>query len=73
MRVPPDRPADALRRLGIAADRWIVFYCTCPADETSERAAQEAQRRGWPRARALAGGLAAWQAAGLPVEPKLEA
>jgi 3-mercaptopyruvate sulfurtransferase SseA len=32
--------------------------------------AQELQRAGWPRARALAGGWAAWETAGLPVEPK---
>ncbi|MGH7545275.1 MAG: rhodanese-like domain-containing protein [Gemmatimonadota bacterium] len=32
--------------------------------------ARELQQAGWPRTRALAGGWTAWQAAGLPVEPK---
>jgi 3-mercaptopyruvate sulfurtransferase SseA len=32
--------------------------------------ARELRRAGWPRARALAGGWAGWQAGGLPVEPK---
>jgi 3-mercaptopyruvate sulfurtransferase SseA len=35
--------------------------------------ALELQRAGWPQARALTGGWDAWQAAGLPVEPKTEA
>jgi 3-mercaptopyruvate sulfurtransferase SseA len=32
--------------------------------------ARELRRAGWPRARALVGGWAAWQQAGLSVEPK---
>jgi 3-mercaptopyruvate sulfurtransferase SseA len=32
--------------------------------------ARELRKAGWARARALAGGWKAWQAAGLPVEPK---
>jgi 3-mercaptopyruvate sulfurtransferase SseA len=34
--------------------------------------AQSLQRAGWPRARALQGGWDAWQAAGLPIEPRPE-
>jgi len=34
--------------------------------------ARELQRAGWPNARALIGGWGAWQAAGLPIEPKIE-
>jgi 3-mercaptopyruvate sulfurtransferase SseA len=30
----------------------------------------ELRRAGWSQARALIGGWAAWQAAGLPVEPR---
>jgi 3-mercaptopyruvate sulfurtransferase SseA len=33
--------------------------------------ARELQKAGWTKARALIGGWAAWQAAGLPVEPKV--
>jgi 3-mercaptopyruvate sulfurtransferase SseA len=32
--------------------------------------AQELRQAGWPNARALMGGWEAWQAEGLPVEPK---
>lgn len=32
--------------------------------------AQELQRAGWPRARALVGGWQAWLDAGLPVAPR---
>jgi 3-mercaptopyruvate sulfurtransferase SseA len=32
--------------------------------------AQELRQAGWKKARALAGGWEAWQAAGMPVEPK---
>jgi 3-mercaptopyruvate sulfurtransferase SseA len=32
--------------------------------------ARELRRAGWPKARALVGGWAAWQQSGLPVEPK---
>jgi 3-mercaptopyruvate sulfurtransferase SseA len=34
--------------------------------------AQELRQAGWVNARALIGGWNAWQAAGLPVEPKPE-
>jgi 3-mercaptopyruvate sulfurtransferase SseA len=33
----------------------------------------ELRKAGWNQARALVGGWAAWQEAGLPVEPKPEA
>jgi rhodanese-related sulfurtransferase len=39
----------------------IVTYCTCPHDEA-------AAHGGIPNAFALAGGLGAWQAAGLPTQ-----
>jgi 3-mercaptopyruvate sulfurtransferase SseA len=32
--------------------------------------AQELQRAGWPKARAITGGWQGWRAAGLPVAPK---
>jgi sodium/hydrogen antiporter len=57
------------RRLGLPADAWLVAYCTCPNEETSARVTRDLIRNGWPRARALVGGFAAWRAAGLPIEP----
>ncbi|HEX8772744.1 MAG TPA: rhodanese-like domain-containing protein [Pyrinomonadaceae bacterium] len=35
--------------------------------------AQELRQAGWKKARALTGGWAAWQEAGLPVEPRATA
>jgi 3-mercaptopyruvate sulfurtransferase SseA len=35
--------------------------------------AQELRQAGWKKARALTGGWAAWQEAGLPVEPMADA
>jgi NhaP-type Na+/H+ or K+/H+ antiporter/rhodanese-related sulfurtransferase len=70
VRLAPDRPADDALRAGLPRDAWIVLYCTCPSEETSGRAARELKRRGFPRARALVGGLEAWRAAGLPLVPK---
>jgi rhodanese-related sulfurtransferase len=58
------------RRLALPTDAWLVAYCTCPNEETSGRVTRDLIRAGWPRARALVGGFAAWRAAGLPVEPK---
>jgi NhaP-type Na+/H+ or K+/H+ antiporter len=57
------------RRLALPTDAWLVAYCTCPNEETSGRVTRDLIRAGWPRARALVGGFAAWRAAGLPVEP----
>jgi 3-mercaptopyruvate sulfurtransferase SseA len=39
-------------------------------EATSTRVVRELRRAGWRKARALAGGWAAWQSEGLPVEPK---
>ena len=68
-RFDPEHPADDARRMGIPMDVWLIFYCTCPAEETSGRATRDVQRKGWTRARALVGGMAAWEAAGMPMEP----
>ena len=69
LRLAPQLAVADARRLGLPADAWVVAYCTCPAEETSGRVARDLIRNGWPRARALVGGFAAWRAAGLPVEP----
>jgi rhodanese-related sulfurtransferase len=68
-RLSPQLAVADARRLGLPTDAWLVAYCTCPNEETSGRAAHDLIRHGWPRARALVGGFAAWRAAGLPVEP----
>ncbi|MEO8848839.1 MAG: VTT domain-containing protein [Casimicrobiaceae bacterium] len=49
-------------------DREIVFYCACPNEESSKRAAQILRAKGFMRARPLIGGIDAWHAAGGSVE-----
>lgn len=62
-----ERVQDALRRVGVRQGRPVVFY--------DARASLGAARAWWVAAyfgvpaRVLDGGLAAWEAAGLPVEP----
>jgi rhodanese-related sulfurtransferase len=46
----------------------IVTYCTCPHDEAAADADMILTHGGIPNAFALAGGLGAWQAAGLPTQ-----
>ncbi|GGH08367.1 hypothetical protein GCM10011586_25890 [Silvibacterium dinghuense] len=53
----------------IPADQDAVVYCTCPGEETSRKIVQRALSMGFTRVRLLRGGLAAWKAAGYPVEP----
>ncbi len=50
------------------ADREIVFYCACPNEESSKRAAAILRAKGFTRVRPLIGGIDAWHAAGGPVE-----
>jgi membrane protein DedA with SNARE-associated domain len=50
------------------ADREIVFYCACPNEESSRRAAQILRTKGFARVRPLIGGIDAWSAAGGDVE-----
>jgi len=49
-------------------DRDIVFYCTCPSDETSRLTLRRALETNHLRVKFLRGGLAAWKADGCPVE-----
>lgn len=46
------------------ADREIIFYCACPNEESSKRAAQILMTKGFTRVRPLIGGIDAWIAAG---------
>jgi rhodanese-related sulfurtransferase len=49
-------------------DRDVVFYCTCPSDETSRETLRKARATNHQRVKFLRGGLAAWKAQGCPVE-----
>ena len=49
-------------------DRDIVFYCTCPNEESAAFVAKRLIELGYTRVRPLAGGLDAWIAAGHQVE-----
>jgi rhodanese-related sulfurtransferase len=55
------------RRVGELAAGRIVLYCDCPAEEL-DAAYRFLRDRGFADVQALAGGFAAWVAAGLPVE-----
>ncbi|MEO5574102.1 MAG: cation:proton antiporter [Gammaproteobacteria bacterium] len=70
VRLPPDQAVQRAAQLKLPHDAWLAIFCACPNEETSGRVAQELRQQGWPKARALIGGWAAWQAADLPVEPK---
>ena len=50
------------------SDREIVFYCACPNEESSKRAAQILLAKGFTRVRPLIGGIDAWLAIGGEVE-----
>jgi rhodanese-related sulfurtransferase len=52
----------------IPSDKDLVFYCTCPGDDTSRRVVQQALRMGFSRSKLLLGGLPAWKAKGYPLE-----
>ena len=53
--------AAAIARLDKA--RHLVVYCSCPNDVTAAQVAKKLQEQGYPHARALHGGLDAWNAA----------
>jgi ubiquinone/menaquinone biosynthesis C-methylase UbiE/rhodanese-related sulfurtransferase len=66
-------PMSALRDIapGLASVQTpIVAYCSCPAEETSIRAALALRKQGVQNVRALVGGYEAWEAGGNPVERK---
>lgn len=49
-------------------DRDVVFYCTCPSDETARQSLHKARATKHEHVKFLRGGLAAWKALGAPVE-----
>jgi rhodanese-related sulfurtransferase len=65
------RPAEQILPFfgGLPKDKEIIAFCTCPGEETSVRVTEFLRRHGF-NAFALYGGLAAWRAAGYPMEPK---
>jgi NhaP-type Na+/H+ or K+/H+ antiporter/rhodanese-related sulfurtransferase len=68
--VPEMSTISQAEKLKLDHNAWIIVYCACPHDESSIRITRELQAAGWPKARALKDGWAAWQEAGLPVEPR---
>lgn len=46
----------------------VVVYCDCPSEASAARVASQLKKLGFRRVRPLAGGLAAWQSHGLPME-----
>jgi rhodanese-related sulfurtransferase len=56
------------RRAELAAERDIVFYCTCPNEASAAVAAKRLMQLGYPRVRPLLGGLDQWIAAGYEIE-----
>lgn len=49
-------------------DKTLVFYCTCPAEQTSVGAAVTLKQKAIEDTAALVGGMGAWKSAGLPTE-----
>jgi membrane protein DedA with SNARE-associated domain/rhodanese-related sulfurtransferase len=56
------------RLRALPKDREIVFYCTCPNEESAAYVAKRLIELGYTRVRPLAGGLDAWIAAGHQIE-----
>lgn len=63
----PTSPQEALRALPRAEE--VVVYCACPNDAGAVTIARRLLQAGFPRARALQGGIDAWIASGLPLQP----
>jgi rhodanese-related sulfurtransferase len=56
------------RAASISRNEAIVLCCTCPNEETSLKAFQQMQQRGFRRVKVLTGGLPAWKKAQLPLQ-----
>jgi rhodanese-related sulfurtransferase len=68
VRIPPEQIEARLNEL--PKDKEIVTYCSCVNESTSGQVAQVLLDHGFKSARALIGGLDAWEAAGYLIEPK---
>lgn len=65
-------PLEEVRERGpkeLPTGKLIVTYCACSAEHSSAQAASFLRYKGFKQTAALLGGLDAWKAAGLPVEP----
>jgi rhodanese-related sulfurtransferase len=55
----------------VIGTKEVVFYCSCPNDLTSIRAALRLKRHGLTRLHALQGGFSGWRELGFPVDTPL--
>ena len=53
---------------GLAPDRELVMYCSCPNEATAATAAKLLMAAGYRNVRPLLGGLDAWAAGGYPID-----
>ncbi|MEO8778403.1 MAG: DedA family protein/thiosulfate sulfurtransferase GlpE [Rhodanobacter sp.] len=67
----PKSVAEVIR--GLAPDRELVMYCSCPNEASAATAAKLLMAAGYRRVRPLLGGLDAWAAAGYQVDHLLAA
>ena len=67
----PKRVGEVVR--GLAPDRELVMYCSCPNEASAATAAKLLMAAGYRNVRPLLGGLDAWAAAGYPVDRLLTA
>ena len=65
-RIPPNEVLETPAL--IPREKDSVVYCTCPSDKTSRIILRRALSLQFTRVKVLKGGLAAWKAAGYPVE-----
>ncbi|HSO07920.1 MAG TPA: DedA family protein/thiosulfate sulfurtransferase GlpE [Pelomicrobium sp.] len=76
-RIPGALPLDLeeLERAiaGVAPERDVVVYCSCPNEASAVKVARLLKARGFRRVRPLTGGLDAWGAAGFGFEGKAPA
>ena len=68
IRVPAAEVAQHLAE--IPHDRTVITYCTCPHEASSAEVAQKLAEHGYRNVHPLFIGFAAWEQAGLPLEPK---
>ncbi|HUI78810.1 MAG TPA: VTT domain-containing protein [Bryobacteraceae bacterium] len=52
----------------VIGKREVIFYCSCPDEITSVRAALRLKRRGATRVHPLLGGFSGWRELGFPIE-----
>jgi membrane protein DedA with SNARE-associated domain/rhodanese-related sulfurtransferase len=66
------RDGDVVPQLAaLARNRKLVMYCDCPNEISAALASEELKAHGFADVAPLAGGLAAWRAAGYTLEPLL--